>query len=433
MPTKDNAAKRLIKNVRVLGQEGTCIVVCNGVITYIGDTPDVGEYDVIDGDGALAIPGLIDTHVHFRQPGMEEKGTIATESRAAVAGGVTSFIDMPNTKPPTLSAETLNEKYAIAERTSVANYGFFLGAGDNTPDIIASIPRHILPGVKLFMGTTTGAVTTPSDNAVERLFKVCAERNIPIVVHAEDNAVIDAAAAAAIARYGSREAVPISEHALIRSREACRRATAKAVNLAVRYGTHLHIAHVSTKDEVDEFLSSEPIEDKLVTAETSPLYLDPEFCKAPTTWRTKVNPAIKTQSDADALQQALLDGKIDTIATDHAPHLPAQKQGGEFSAASGAPSLQFALPVMLNYLSPQVIVKAMCENPIRIFGINRPGCLRVGAPAEIVLIKKLAQPHVITDADVITPARWTPFVGRSIGCAVTTLPFTPQRLCFSGR
>lgn len=421
----------LIKNVCVEGRPGWNIVLQDGVITAMGAEVEApADATIIDGGGAVAIPGLLDTHVHFREPGLTDKGCIATESAAAVAGGVTAFIDMPNTKPATLTPEALEHKYALAAASSRADYGFFLGACEATPELLDRIPRALLPGVKLFMGTTTGAVATPSDAALDRLFRVCAERDLPIVVHAEDDALIAANAAAAAVRYGSREAVPVSEHAAIRSRQACLKATSRAVELAHRFGTRLHIAHVSTREEVEEFLTPGPVEGKTVTAETTPMYLDPEFGRTPTTWRTKINPAVKTEADAAVLREAVFDGRIDTIGTDHAPHLRTHKQGGEFTAASGAPSLQFALPVMLGYLPLDAIVRCMCANPAAIFAVQRPVRLAVGARTQVVLIDKLTEPKIIADADVLTPAAWTPFAGRCVDYAVRTVPFRPERLFF---
>lgn len=387
----------------------------------------------VDAAGAMVMPGMVDTHVHFREPGLESKGNIASESRAAILGGVTSYIDMPNTVPPTLTQEALYDKFVRAASSSAANYGFFPGASEHTPQLLESInPKHI-PGIKLFMGTTTGAIATPAPALLDRIFRMCAERRLPVVVHAEDDAIIAANAARAAARYGSRGAVPVSEHATIRSREACLRATARAVKLATRTGTRLHIAHVSTADEVREFLQPGDPASKLITAETSPLYIDPLFgndCHK--SWRTKVNPAIKTEADARALYDALLEGRIDTIATDHAPHLAAHKQGGEFTAASGAPSLQFALPVLMEYMPASVIVRAMACNPCRIFGIEKRGTLTVGSHADITIIKKNNRPRTICDADVCTPAGWTPFDGRSVSHSVDSVWVNGTRVLAGG-
>lgn len=378
-------------------------------------SPRPGE-EVFDARGGLLLPGLIDTHVHFREPGLEEKGSIATESRAALLGGVSSFVDMPNTKPATLTPEALDDKYRRAAASSVANYGFFLGASEDTPAILDSIPRRRLAGVKLFLGTTTGAVASPSPKTLDRIFAMCAERKVVVMVHSEDDAIISTNAEAAIARYGSRELVPIDEHAAIRSREACLRSTGRAVELALRHGTRLHIAHVSTADEVSEFLQPGAVEGKQITAETSPMYMDPELWSQPS-WRTKINPAVKTGEDAEALRKAVADGRIDTIGTDHAPHLRGHKAGGALTAASGAPSIQFALPVMLEYLAPEVVVRAMAANPAALFGIDLRGSIKSGVKADLTLVQSLGQ--LIHDDKVATPAGWTPFHRRQVGNSVT--------------
>lgn len=390
-------------------------------IEAVGDSqslvalPDEAVFDARNG---ILLPGLIDTHVHFREPGLEEKGNIATESRAALLGGITSFVDMPNTRPATLTAEALNDKYRRGASSARANYGFFLGASEATPELLDAIPRNRLAGIKLFLGTTTGAVASPSPASLDRIFRMCAERGIVIMVHAEDDAIISAKAAAAVARYGSKEAVPVELHQSIRSREACMKATAKAVELATRFGTRLHIAHVSTADEVREFLTAGSIGSKLITAETTPMYLDPLLWSTPG-WRTKINPSVKTDDDAQALRKALNDGLIDTIGTDHAPHLAQHKQGGALTAASGAPSIQFALPVMLEYLEPQTIARAMAANPAALLGIRHRGTITPGAKADLTLVETLAKPHTITDADVATPAGWTPFAGREVSHRVS--------------
>lgn len=399
--------------------ERSWIKIGGARISQTGSMNDAVPQDaeIYDAAGAMALPGLIDTHVHFREPGFEDKGNIATESRAAYAGGITSFIDMPNTRPATLTAETFADKLRRAAASSAVNYGFFLGASEATPEVLAKLDRRKVPGIKLFLGATTGAVATPSAQALDRLFRVCAEIGLPIVVHAEDDAVIAANAQAAILRYGSREAVPVSEHRNIRSRQACLQATARAVELAHRFGTRLHIAHVSTADEVRLFLSAGPVKSKLITAETTPMYMDPELCSR-NDWRTKINPSIKGCDDAEAIRDAVRNGLIDTVATDHAPHLVAHKQGGALTAASGAPSVQFALPVMLEYLDAPCIARVMSANPAAIFGIEGRGSLCAGSKADITLVRTLDQPHVITDSDVITPAAWTPFAGRAVNHSV---------------
>lgn len=394
----------------------TWIAIKDGKISAIGNSesniPEASER--LDANGSMLFAGLIDSHAHYREPGLTHKGCIATESRAALVGGISTFFDMPNTKPATLSVADLRHKMELAAASSAINYAFFPAASASLVNDIDTLYLGQIPGIKLFLGTTTGAMQAPDAQSLDRLFRKCAELHLPIMVHAEDDNIIAANAAAATTRWGSREAVPISEHHLIRSHEACLRSTATAVELALRTGARLHIAHISTADEVREFLSTGPIGNKQITAETTPLYLDPIIAD-PTkrTWRHKVNPAIKTPDDALILREALADGRIDTIGTDHAPHLVEEKQGGEFTAASGAPSQQFALAVMLEYLQPQLIARAMASNPAALFGVDRRGKISVGSYADLILVEK-TEAHRISDSDVLTPAGWTPFAERVI-------------------
>ena len=289
--------------------------------------------------------------MHFREPGLEYKATIAGESRAALAGGITTVYDMPNTKPATTTAEALWAKNRLGQETASTHYRAFFGA---TPGCMAELNKlrpGDTPGIKIFLGTSTGAMSAPAGRELEDILRWCADHGLPAVVHAEDNDIIAANTAAAINRYGSREAVPVSEHHRIRSAEACLRSAAAAVELAHRTGAHLHIAHISTAAEARELLDRGATAGKLVTAETTPMYLDPWL--ADENHRSglhKINPAIKTIADAEELRAALADGRIDTIATDHAPHLLSEKEGGALTAASGAPSIQFAVPLMLTYL-----------------------------------------------------------------------------------
>lgn len=372
-----------------------------------------------DARGAILLPGLIDTHVHFREPGLTHKGDIATESAAAVLGGITSYIEMPNTNPTTTTAEAFRHKLALADGRSRANYAFMLGASDNVMTALDELDPTHLPAVKLFMGNTTGGMAAPVSDRLDAMMRYCTEHNIPVVVHAEDNAIIAENTRKAIEKYGSPEAVPLHEHSRIRSAEACLSSARSAVALAREHGTRLHLAHISTTPEAEELLAAGPLDSKQITAETTPLYLDPEFCHAEKrTWRHKINPAIK--EFAPGLVQALKDDRIDTLATDHAPHLVAEKQGGALKAASGAPSVQFALPVMLEYLSPDLIARKMASAPAKLFGIERRGAVEPGYAADLVLVEKCA-PYTIDDTMVQAPCLWTPFHGRRVTHRVRTV------------
>lgn len=395
------------------------------IITATGgenDTPSPlpGE-EHLDARGAMLMPGLVDTHVHFREPGLEEKGTIASESHAARLGGMAMVFDMPNTKPATTTAAALLDKLARGRATSEVHYRAFYGATPGCLADLRSLDPTVPAGVKIFLGTSTGSMHSPAEAELLDIMRYCADAGLTVMVHAEDDAMIAANARAAIERYGSAEAVPVSEHSNIRSRQACLAATERAIDLALRTGVRLHVAHVSTADELALFQPG-PTAGKQITAETTPLYLDPVLSvPANRNNRHKVNPAIKTEADAQALLQGLKDGRIDTLGTDHAPHLLSQKQGGALVAASGAPSVQFALVRMLQYLDPQLIVEKMAAAPFTVFGMGDYGLLAPGYPAWLVLVEK-TEPYVITDAQAVSPCGWTPFDGLEVSHRVVPLP-----------
>ncbi len=368
----------------------------------------------IDAEGAMLIPGLIDTHVHFREPGLEYKATILSESRAAAAGGITAVFDMPNTVPPTVTVEALRAKAALAAHGCHTRYMPLLGIVPGVMKELAKADTDAMCAVKLFLGTSTGGMRSPLGDELTDVFRFCAEHGLRIIVHAEDNAIIDANMQAALARYGSAERIPVSLHPEIRSRQVCLSSAAHAVELAHRFGARLHIAHVSTADEVRELLQPGKPDGKLVTAETTPLYLDPVLAEARArTSLHKVNPAIKTPADAEALRQALQNGTIDTIGTDHAPHLREEKMRPGMTAMSGAPSVQFALPMMLTYLPPETVVEKMSSGPCAVFGLGLASALIPGMPADLALIRE-APEYTISDADVLSPCDWTPFAGRTV-------------------
>lgn len=372
------------------------------------------DSEVIDAAGAYVCPGLIDSHVHFREPGLEYKATIAGESRAALAGGITTVFDMPNTKPATTTADALRAKNELGHRTAVTHYRAFFGATPGCmPELLKLRPGET-PGIKIFLGTSTGAMSSPTGRELEDVMRWCADHRLPVVVHAEDNDIIAANTAAAISHYGSREAVPVSEHHRIRSAEACLRSAAAAVELAHRTGAHLHLAHVSTAAEARELLDRGPTAGKTVTAETTPMYLDPWLAEeSHRSGLHKINPAIKTPDDAAELRAALADGRIDTIATDHAPHLPSEKQGGALTAASGAPSVQFAVPLMLTYLPVELVVTKMSAGVSDVFRLEQYGTLAPGQPADITIISPVEK-YEITDSSVISTCGWTPFAHRTV-------------------
>lgn len=384
--------------------------------------PESSDCRIADLGGARLCPGLIDSHVHFRQPGMEYKGTIATESRAALEGGMTMTFDMPNTSPATTTLSALKSKNALGRTGAATRYKAFFGLTPGCIGELKALGPADVPGVKLFLGTSTGAMGAPQGHELEEVLRICADKGLTVVVHAEDNDIIAANAAAATAHYGSASAVPAYMHSTIRSAEACFAAAARAVELAHRTGARIHLAHVSTAREARELLDGGPTASKLVTAETTALYLDPILSDPSNrTERHKVNPAIKTAADSAELRVALADGRIDTIATDHAPHLLAEKRGGALTAASGAPSVQFAVPVMLTYLPAQLIVARMTSGVADVFGMADYGRLQPGYPADFTVIEETS-PRVIADSDVISPCGWTPFAGRTVRHRAIAMP-----------
>lgn len=384
------------------------------IISAVGEGDPTDTSGGMDLGGAYLCPGFIDSHVHFREPGLEYKATIASESRAALAGGITSVFDMPNTKPATTTAEALWAKNDLGARTAATHYKAFFGATPGCMGELRKLRHGDTPGIKIFLGTSTGAMQSPEGSELADVLRWCADNGLPAVVHAEDNDMIAANTAAAIERYGSREAVPVCEHHRIRSAEACLRSAATAVELAMRTGAHLHLAHVSTAREARELLTAGPTMGKQITAETTPMYLDPVLAdEANRSGLHKINPAIKTPEDAEELRKALADGRIDTIATDHAPHLLSEKQGGALTAASGAPSVQFAVPMLLTYLPVDLVVAKMTAGVADVFGYAGYGCIAPEAPADFTVITPSGL-YEITEAMILSPCGWSPFTGRSV-------------------
>ena len=395
------------------------IVVEDGVISEVkGGRSEVRDYfdfdEVIDASGCYVLPGIIDDHVHFREPGLTEKADIDTESRAAAAGGVTSYFDMPNCKPQTTTLETLEEKFALAREKSHVNYSFFYGATNDNVDSFAQLPAGRIPGVKLFMGSSTGNMLVDKQQALERIFKIC---KLPLMVHCEDTDIINRNMEEAKKAWGDDPQVSL--HALIRSEEACMASSRKAVELAKKYGTRLHVAHISTAEELELFtVCRDSIATNHITAEAcvGHLYftqLDHERLGT----KIKVNPAIKTPVDQFMLREALNDGRISVIGTDHAPHLLSQKEGGCVKAASGMPMIQFSLVAMLELvdegvLTIQRLVELMCHHPARLFGVKQRGFLRKGYHADITIVRP-HQPWTVTKECILSKCGWSPLEGHT--------------------
>lgn len=346
-------------------------------------------HHVCDGEGGALIPGLIDTHVHFREPGLTHKGCIASESLKALHGGVTSFIDMPNCRPATTDIERWQWKMQRAAVTSHINYAFYLGATADNIDQLAAADYSRVAGVKLFLGSSTGNMLLDDEAKLRRLLT---QTSALIAVHAESEELIAQGRAWALSRFEGRN-VPIPMHSAIRSRRACVEGTRRIVTLARRYGARVHICHVSTAQELDMFTPGDAA-DKLITAETSANYLTYTCLDYPRLGSAiKCNPALKLPGDRDALRRAVADGRIDTIGSDHAPHTPADKVGDALTAASGIGSIERELPMLLElvkggYLTLPQVVRSACHNPATIFRIDRRGFLRPGYHADLVLVGK---------------------------------------------
>ena len=367
---------------------------------------------VIDATGCYVLPGVIDDHVHFRQPGLTDKADIDSESRAAAAGGVTTYFDMPNTVPATTTLQALDAKQEMAAQASHVNYAFFLGATSDNADLIAQAPRHRIPGIKLFMGSSTGNMLVDGDEALHRIFSAAHDADLPLMTHCEDTAIINRNMADFQQRYGSDPDVWC--HQLIRSEEACLRSTLKAIELAVEHRTQLHIAHISTKAEL-EMIPADCLH--VITAEATVghlLFSTVDYQRLGS--RIKVNPAIKSVIDQEALRQGLTDGRISVVATDHAPHLLSQKEGGCAKAASGMPMLQFSLVAMLSLVDEGVLtiermVELMAHNPARIFQVQRRGFLRPGYQADIAIVRR-GTPWTVTPDCIESKCRWSPLEGQ---------------------
>ena len=363
----------------------------------------------IDATGKYLLPGIIDAHVHFREPGLTHKGDMFSESRAAVAGGVTSVMDMPNVVPQTTTIDRSKERFAIAKKKMFTNYSFYIAATEDNLHELKQIKNHkSICGIKLFMGSSTGNMLVENEAVLTEIFKL---KNIPIAVHCEDESIIQANTQQAKQVFGDN--VPIEQHAEIRSEDACFRSTQKAVALARKYGTKLHVLHLTTAKELSLFSSSH----KKITAEACVSYLcldKSDYQRLGT--RMKCNPSIKNASDREALLQAVAAGKIATIGSDHAPHTQAEKDNPYFLAPSGLPMVQHTLPLMLEFcregkLSLPTLVERMCHAPARIFNVKERGFIREGFFADLVLVDMDAQTQ-ITPETIHYKCGWSPFMEK---------------------
>jgi dihydroorotase len=383
-----------------------------------GELSDTSNCDVVDASGLLLFPGIIDCHVHFREPGVTHKADLVTESRAAVAGGVTSFFEMPNTQPQTVTLELLEQKMALAAQKSLANYSFFLGASnDNINEIVNADPRSVC-GVKVFFGASTGNMLVDNIGTLEAIF----ERSpIPVAAHCEDESIIRANNEAMRARYG--ENVPVEMHPVIRSSEACFRSSELAVKLARKYNTRLHITHMSTAAELDLLDNTMPLAQKMITAEACTHYLwfcEEDYSRLGTL--LKVNPAIKSAADRSALLHGLLDNKVDIISTDHAPHLADEKANTYFKAPSGTPLVQHSLQAVMQMVKQGkldliTMVDKMCHAPAICYAIEKRGFIRPGYFADIVLVNPEKTVNVSKE-NILYKCGWSAFEGTTFDSQV---------------
>lgn len=409
----------VIKDAKVVNEgkimKDTSILIRNGHIEKIfrDEVPAtvLAQAEVIDASGKFLLPGIIDDQVHFREPGLTHKGDIGSESKAAVAGGITSFMEMPNTNPQSTTQELLEQKYARAAEVSLANYSFYIGAtNDNLDELLKTDPSNVC-GIKVFMGSSTGNMLVDNPETLSALFS---KSKMLIAAHCEDEQIIQANIAAAREKYG--EEVPMSEHPKIRDARACFSSSSKAVELAKKYGTRLHVLHLSTAGEIALFESG-PVKNKKITGEVCVHHLwfcDADYEKLGTF--IKWNPSIKSANDRQGLIKALNDNRIDVIATDHAPHTLEEKSLSYFKSPSGGPLVQHSLVAMLEIyrngkISIEKVVEKMCHAPADLFGIEKRGYIRKGYKADLVLVD--TGRWTVSKENILSKCGWSPFEEES--------------------
>lgn len=415
--------RTLIKNAKVVNENSISqwdVLIENDLICKIGKDLNSEAADlIIDGTGKFLIPGVIDDQVHFRDPGLTHKGDLESESKAAIAGGTTSFIDQPNTVPNAVTQELLEEKYQLGAEKSFANYSFSMGGtNDNLDEVLKTNPKEVA-AIKLFLGSSTGNMLVDNPETLENIFS---KTKMIICVHCEDEATIQKNIEDYKAKYGDN--IPMDFHHLIRSEEACYLSSSKAIELAKKTGARLHIYHLSTAKEMSLFSNDIPLKDKKITAEVCVHHLsftNDDYAKKGAL--IKWNPAVKTQADKDELWKALLDDRIDVIATDHAPHTWEEKQNPYTSCPSGAPLVQHSLTVMLeNYkngkISIEKVVEKMCHNPAILFQIEKRGFIKEGYKADLVLIDP-EKKWTVAKENILYKCGWSPLEGTEFSTKVT--------------
>ena len=414
----------LIKNAKIVN-EGKIVLgdvlIENEWIVEIAEniSPKSPDCKIIEAEGQYLMPGAIDDQVHFREPGLTHKGTIASESRAAVAGGITSFIEQPNTVPNAITQELLEDKYQIAAKTAYANYSFMMGGtNDNLEELLKTNPKNVA-GIKLFLGSSTGNMLVDNQESLEKIFS---STKMLIAVHCEDEGTIRANLERYKAEFG--EDIPVEYHHLIRSEEACYLSSSKAIELAKKTGARLHVFHLSTAKEMDLFTNKIPLEQKQITAEVCIHHLwftDADYDAKGSL--IKWNPAVKTQADKDALWKALLDDRIDVIATDHAPHTLEEKCNPYLTCPSGGPLVQHAVVALFEAhhqgkISVEKIVEKMCHNPAKIFKIEKRGFIREGYYADLAIVNAHL-PWNVKKENILYKCGWSPFEGYNFKSRVT--------------
>ncbi|WP_369927792.1 dihydroorotase [Xanthomonas sp. NCPPB 2632] len=414
-----NEGRRFKADVRVRG--GKIATIAQHLATE-------RDEQVIDATGLWLLPGMIDDQVHFREPGLTQKADLASESRACAAGGITSFMEMPNTKPPALDRDSLEHKYDLAAKSSVVNYAFYMGASNDNLEAIRALDPKAAPGIKVFMGASTGNMLVDNPETLDHIFR---DAPTPIITHCEDTPMIDVNLAKAHEKYG--DDIPMWEHPHIRSREACIKSTRLAISLAKKHNTRLHVLHISTADELALFEPG-PIEGKRITAETCVHFLHfggKADYEAKGSF-IKCNPAIKDESDREAIIKALAEGRLDVLATDHAPHLLEEKEQKYDKAPSGLPLVQFALQAALQRvtegkLTLERVVEAVCHAPAKLFDVENRGFLREGYAADLVLVDP-NKPHTVTREEVLSKCGWSPFEGETFSSSIVSTFVNGQRV-----
>ena len=414
----------LIHNATIIneGQSFTGSLLIEGELIkeiYKTQVPEniLSRAQVVDASGLWLLPGVIDDQVHFRDPGLTHKGDILTESRAAIAGGVTSYMEMPNTKPQTTTIEALHDKFETASNKSYSNYSFYLGATNDNLQELKKVNAKEVCGIKIFMGSSTGNMLVDNKKALAAIFS---EIDMLIATHCEEEEIIRKNIDHYKSLFG--ENIPIKYHPLIRSAEACYQSSAKAIELADRYDARLHILHLSTAKEITLF-DKKPLIEKKITGEVCVHHLwfsDADYERYGT--RIKWNPAVKTKEDRDALLQGLLSGKLDVIATDHAPHLLNEKQGGSLQAASGGPLVQHSLQMMLHLsmqgkITKEQVVDKMCHAPATLFRVHKRGYIRPGYFADLVLVNPNKE-YTVDAGNILYKCGWSPLEGQTLSSTI---------------